>query len=93
MVKLWRNLQYVNNQPDISINFIDDFDSSPMQKYDNTKRQNDIGVWVIVHYADKYSEYDFPGEVMSVVSLCSCFSKILIIGVVQQRTRKPLLIK
>ena len=92
MAKLWRNLQYVNNQPDISINFID-FDSSPMQKYDKTKRQNDTGVWVTVHYADTYSEYDFPGEVMSVVSLRSCFSKILIIGVVQQRTRKPLLIK
>ena len=54
-----------------------------MQKYDNTERQYEVGDKVILHYADRYSEND-----------CSYFSKILIIGMVQQRgTRKPSLIK
>ena len=63
--ELWRNSKYVNHQPDISINFIDDVDSSPMQKC-NLVRQYEVGDWKITHYADEYSEDDYPGEVMSV---------------------------
>ena len=59
----WRNSQYVNHQPYIFINFIDDADSSTMQKYDNTERQYEMRNWVTVHYADKYSEEDYSGEV------------------------------
>lgn len=44
MVKLWRNSQYVNHQANISINFDDDVDSSPMQKY-NTGRQCEVRDW------------------------------------------------
>ena len=51
-MELQGNLQYVS-----------DIDSSPLQKYDNTERQNKARDWVIVHYADKYSEDDNPGEV------------------------------
>ena len=37
-----------------------------MQKYDNTERQSEVGDWLIVHYTEKYSEDDYPGEVTMV---------------------------
>ena len=40
--------------------------SSLMQKYDNAKRQYEVGDRVIVHYADKYSKDDQPGDVTQV---------------------------
>ena len=40
--------------------------SSSMQKYDNTEMQYEVGDWVIVHYADKYSKDDQPGDVTQV---------------------------
>ena len=63
-MKLWRNWQYDNHQPNISINFIDDVGSFPLQKYDNAERQYEVGDWVI--YTGKYSEDYYPGEVMLV---------------------------
>ena len=77
-MKQWRNLQYDNHQPNISINFIDDVDSFPLQKYDNTERQYEVGDWVI--YTGKYSEDDYPGEVTLVAEYEVTVSLIHISG-------------